>query len=126
MSAMHLSFPASLQVTVLGLAIVFTVLLALNLMIKGLSVFAALIDRWRAPRRQAEVTDNAGNAGNTGQIELIADSSGMNHKPADAAGNIRLYGVDDRTAAVLMAIVAYKSGAPLHELRFRSIRARSI
>lgn len=36
-------------------------------------------------------------------------------------GDIELNDVDDRTAAILMAIVADKIGAPLNELRFKSI-----
>ena len=39
-----------------------------------------------------------------------------------SAGEIRLHNVPDRTAAMLMAIVADKLGKPLNELRFISIR----
>lgn len=38
------------------------------------------------------------------------------------AGELKLHDVPDKTAAMLMAIVAYKTGKPLNELRFRSIR----
>ena len=39
-----------------------------------------------------------------------------------SAGECKLYNVDDRTAAMLMAIVANKMGRPLNELRFKSIK----
>ena len=39
-----------------------------------------------------------------------------------SAGEIKLHDVPDRTAAMLMAIVADKMGKPLNELRFLSIR----
>ena len=39
-----------------------------------------------------------------------------------SCGQVDLHGVDDRTAAMLMAIVADDLGAPLNELRFISIR----
>ena len=39
-----------------------------------------------------------------------------------SCGPIDLHDVDERTAAMLMAIVADKMGAPLCELRFKSIR----
>ncbi len=39
-----------------------------------------------------------------------------------SAGEIKLHGVDDRTAAMLMAIVAEKMGKPVNELRFKSIK----
>ena len=39
-----------------------------------------------------------------------------------SAGEVKLHDVPDRTAAMLMAIVADKMGTPLNELRFLSIR----
>ena len=39
-----------------------------------------------------------------------------------SAGEIQLHDVPDKTAAMLMAIVADKLGKPLNELRFISIR----
>ena len=39
-----------------------------------------------------------------------------------AAGSLKLYNVDPKTAAMLMAIVADKMGKPLCELRFLSIK----
>lgn len=39
-----------------------------------------------------------------------------------SAGEIKLHDVPDKTAALLMAIVADKMGKPLNELRFISIR----
>ncbi|MBQ3211064.1 MAG: hypothetical protein IJB09_06175 [Oscillospiraceae bacterium] len=39
-----------------------------------------------------------------------------------SAGDIKLYDVEPRTAAMLMAIVADSTGIPLNELRFISVR----
>lgn len=39
-----------------------------------------------------------------------------------SAGQIKLHGVEPKTAAMLMAIVANKMGKPLNELRFISIK----
>ena len=39
-----------------------------------------------------------------------------------SAGELKLYNVEPRTAAMLMAIVADKLGKPLNELRFISIK----
>ena len=39
-----------------------------------------------------------------------------------AAGELKLYNVEPKTAAMLMAIVADKLGKPLNELRFISIK----
>ena len=38
------------------------------------------------------------------------------------AGQLKLYNVDPKTAAMLMAIVADKMGKPINELRFLSIK----
>ena len=46
-------------------------------------------------------------------------------EPAQApgtAGQLKLYNVDPKTAAMLMAITADKMGKPINELRFISIR----
>ncbi len=39
-----------------------------------------------------------------------------------SAGKLKLYNVEPKTAAMLMAIVANKLGKPLNELRFKSIK----
>ena len=39
-----------------------------------------------------------------------------------SAGNMKLYNVEPKTAAMIMAIVADKMGKPLNELRFISIK----
>lgn len=39
-----------------------------------------------------------------------------------AAGSLKLYNVDPKTAAMLMAIVANKMGKPINELRFLSMK----
>ncbi len=39
-----------------------------------------------------------------------------------SAGELKLYNVEPKTAAMIMAIVAYKMNQPINELRFLSIR----
>ena len=39
-----------------------------------------------------------------------------------SAGKLKLYNVEPKTAAMIMAIVANKMGKPLNELRFLSIK----
>lgn len=41
--------------------------------------------------------------------------------PAASSGDLELVGVDEKTAAVIMAIVSNKSGIPLNRLQFKSI-----
>ena len=41
---------------------------------------------------------------------------------AGSAGQLKLHDVSDKDAALLMAIVAHKTGKPLNTLRFKSIK----
>lgn len=41
--------------------------------------------------------------------------------PGVSSGNLELVGTDEKTAAVIMAIVSNKSGIPLNRLEFKSI-----
>ena len=43
-------------------------------------------------------------------------------KAPGSAGKLKLYNVEPKTAAMIMAIVAEKTGKPLNELRFLSIK----
>ena len=43
-------------------------------------------------------------------------------KAPGTAGELKLYDTDPKTAALVMAIVADKTGKPLNELRFKSIK----
>lgn len=48
---------------------------------------------------------------------VAAQSAG----PAASSGDLELVGTDEKTAAVIMAIVSDKSGIPLNRLQFKSI-----
>ena len=48
--------------------------------------------------------------------------SGATELAPGSSGNVKLYNVDDRTAAMVMAIVADEMQTPLNELKFISIK----
>lgn len=96
--------------SILGMAIVFAVLIILMLVIKVMEKFAAREQNAEAPE---PVTAAA--------APIPAEA--VPAKPAPGtAGELMLYNVDERDAAMLMAIVADSLGKPLNELRFISIR----
>ena len=105
-----------------GFAIVFAVLLAINGFIRLLSVIVRAVEnaadsKKAAPAPAAAAPAAAAPAASAGPVI----PAGM--KPADGSlGDIKLYDVDDATAAMIMAIVADKLEAPLNELRFKSIK----
>ena len=53
-------------------------------------------------------------------IEEVAPAEAP--KAPGAAGQLKLHNVEPKTAAMVMAIVAEKTGKPLNELRFISIK----
>ena len=101
----NVSMGEALGYSVLGMAIVFAVLIVLMLVVKMMETFTAKGQNAEAP---APVSVSAAPA------------------PAEAApgtaGQLKLYNVEERDAAMLMAIVADSLGKPLNELRFISIR----
>ncbi len=94
--------------SILGMAIVFAVLIMLIGVVK-------LMEKFTNRNKQEETASAAAPA-----APMPAPASA---KPAPGtAGELKLYNVEERDAAMVMAIVADKVGKPLNELRFISIR----
>ena len=75
--------------------------------------------------RTYEVEVEAGKAMLLAEYEAVAPSAPAAPAPATApgsAGQLKLYNVEPKTAAMVMAIVANKMGKPINELRFISIK----
>ena len=109
----NVSMGEALGYSVLGMAIVFAVLIVLMLVVKMMETFTAKGQNAEAP---APVSVSAAPA-------KPAPAKPAPAKPAPGtAGQLKLYNVEERDAAMLMAIVADSLGKPLNELRFISIR----
>ena len=112
-----ISIGEALIFALIGFAIVFAVLLILNIFIRILSAVVRGIENGTKKTESAPAAPAAA---------PVADSkpaipAGM--KVADGSlGDVKLYDVDDATAAMIMAIVADQLDAPLNELRFKSIK----
>ncbi len=101
-----LALTTALGYSVLGMAIVFLVLIMLIGVVKILELANK---KKEAPVEAAPVA--------------AAPVATAPAKPAPGtAGELKLYNVEERDAAMVMAIVADKLGKPLNELRFISIR----
>ena len=102
---------SALGYSVLGMAIVFAVLVVLMLVIK-------IMERFSGEKQEAApaapVTTPAAPAA-AAPVPAATPAPGT-------AGQLKLYNVDERDAAMVMAIVADSLGKPLNELRFISIR----
>ncbi|HHY81737.1 MAG TPA: OadG family protein [Clostridiales bacterium] len=105
-----MSFFDSILVSIFSMALVFLVLASLYALIQ---IFAKLVGIFKheaalpvnVPAEQAEVLDEGAKG------------------PEVSAGELRLKGVDEKTAAMIMAIISHESGIPLSELQFKSIKA---
>lgn len=112
-----ISIGEALIFALIGFAIVFAVLLILNIFIRILSAVVRGIENGTKKTEAAPAAPAAA---------PVADSkpaipAGM--KVADGSlGDVKLYDVDDATAAMIMAIVADQLDAPLNELLFKSIK----
>ena len=102
------TFIESVGYSILGMAIVFAVLIMLIGVVKLVESFTT-----RGAKEEA-----APAAAPSAPMPVPAAA-----KPAPGtAGELKLYNVEERDAAMVMAIVADKLGKPLNELRFISIR----
>lgn len=99
----------SIGYSILGMSIVFAVLIMLMVVVK---VIEKLVNRSQASEPAAPAP--------------AAAAPAVPAKPAEpapgTAGELKLYNVSERDAAMVMAIVADSLGKPLNELRFISIR----
>lgn len=102
------SFVASIGYSILGMSIVFAVLIMLIGVVKIVEQFTK-----RATKDKA--------AAETAAPAAAAIPAPVKPAPG-TAGELKLYNVEERDAAMVMAIVADKLGKPLNELRFISIR----
>ena len=95
-------------VAVLGYAVVFAGLIALQLVVMAMGkIFVAMENKNQAAAPVAAPAE--------------APAAAAPAAPG-TAGSLKLHDVEPKTAAMVMAIVADKMGKPLNELRFISIK----
>jgi hypothetical protein len=104
-----MSVGESLVVGLITMALVFAVLVILYAMI----MLLAVILKPRAREKAVEIKKD---------FAPVTSSIGM-EAVQTSFGEVRLKDVDERTAAMVMAIVSDESQIPLSELRFKSIKA---
>ena len=102
-------------VAVLGYAVVFfgLILLMCVIIVMG-KIFIA------KDKKKAEL--NAAAKATIAAVPVATPAAAPAATAPGSAGKLKLYDVEPKTAAMLMAIVADKMGKPLNELRFISIK----
>ena len=99
----------------LGYAVVFFGLILLMCVVTAMGkYFSAKDSKMKAAASAAaQATAPAAPAASASAPKKVAPGS---------AGELKLYDVEPKTAAMIMAIVANQMGKPLNELRFKSIK----
>jgi len=114
-----MSFFESLIVGAVCMAVVFLVLAVLFTLIQTLSrVLSSAFAKGKNNAAEASDVQNA--AVNTAQDQTAAVRDPQISASVQTS-SLKLNNVDDRTAAMIMAIVSHETGIPLDELVFRSI-----
>ena len=103
-----ISIGTAALIVVLGMAVVF---FGLILLMCVTTIAGAILSRKKAAEPAAAPVAAA-----------PAAPAAKNAPAPGSAGRIALHDVPDKTAAMLMAIVADRTGKPLNQLRFISIR----
>lgn len=110
----------SVGYSILGLAIVFAALILLMAIIK---IQSALMNKnGKDTANNAAVSSTPAPAPAPAAPSPVATTVRPNTVAPGSAGEIKLYTVPDKTAAIVMAIVADSLHKPLNELRFISIK----
>lgn len=104
-----MSIAESFLVALIVMSIVFVVLIALSLLVKVQSVIFSSINKSKESENIKGQTIN--------KID-------QEQKPVEiSTGELKLIGVDERTTAMIMAILSDELKIPLSELQFKTIRA---
>ncbi|MBQ8014562.1 MAG: hypothetical protein IJ264_00060 [Clostridia bacterium] len=117
-----LTMSETMFVAVVGLIVVILELAILAVLIVLLSkIFRAIEGRVSSASDEPVAASDAPSAAPAAAVPA-ASPVAQPAAVAVPAGGIRLIDVDERTAAVVMALVSHQSGIPLERLSFRSIR----
>jgi Na+-transporting methylmalonyl-CoA/oxaloacetate decarboxylase gamma subunit len=101
----------ALKISISGFFVVFVALGLICFCIKILSMVIAFFDK-------PKIQNNEISEQNTPAIE----TNKIDDKDMVGFGELKLFGVDEKTAAMIMAIVSDESKIPLAELQFKSIK----
>ena len=90
-----------------------------------LAVLYILIVLFSVGIRAVEKRHKAARANLVKSIPAAIDEEAVIDEEIFSSGHLKLQNVDERTAAMIMAIVSDESGIPLSELCFKSIKAKA-
>lgn len=110
-----MNIPKALLIALVGFLTVLAILSVIALFIKLIAFIFSLIEK-KNSKKITEIVPIQD------KISEVQKSVGPTLPETESQGELELIGVDEATAAMLMALVSYKTDIPLNRLIFRSIR----
>ena len=114
-SSESLTIIEALKTSVTGIVVVMIILALLAVLVVILS---KIVRTFESVVKKKENKDEVVKPTNDNKPEI----KGTTLPDTQSAGNLELYKTDEKTAAVIMAIVSNESGIPLNRLQFNSIK----
>jgi hypothetical protein len=111
----HMNFGESLLVALFSILIVFVVLVSIFVLIQLFSMVLGNVKIGSGKSDQVSKTV-------VQPVPEVPEPAALALGPDLSAGELMLKNVDEKTAAMIMAIVSDESNIPLSELRFKSIK----
>lgn len=105
----------ALPIALFGIMMVFSLLVLLAVCIMLISKGVQLGEKLSSKKKKKDDTAPA-------NALTAPQNNGTALPDSQSAGSMDLYEVDEKTAAVIMAIVSEESGIPLNRLLFKSIK----
>lgn len=109
----------ALNVSITGFVVVLLILALLAVLVLLLSKGVRFVESKTKKQGSAQKAE----ATKTVPAKASAAPTGTPLPETQSVGQLDLYDVDEKTAAVIMAIVSHESGIPLNRLEFKSIKA---
>ncbi len=117
-----ISMIEALNVSVTGFVVVLLILALLAVLVLLLSKTIRAVEGTAKKAKKSVGTSETGAASASATAVSPASAGGTPLPLNTSAGTLDTYNVDERTAAVIMAIVSHESGIPLNRLQFKSIK----
>lgn len=111
-----MNIPRALLIALVGFITVVCILAIIALFIKLIAFIFSAVEKKNEKKVTTEITP----VEHTNPAHI--PETGTTLPETESQGQLELIGVDEPTAAMLMALVSYKTDIPLNRLAFRSIR----
>ncbi|MCH5170096.1 MAG: OadG family protein [Oscillospiraceae bacterium] len=115
-----ISMAEALSVSVTGIIVVMIILALLAVIVVLLSKTIRIFESKTKKKSKATQTESIPTPVKSEKPQAI--NNGHPLPETQSAGTLDLYKTDEKTAAIIMAIVSNESGIPLNRLEFKSIK----